>query len=79
MINITEIELTKMLADAAKIGAEIAFRRFVRYNYTEAARCLGIDPKTLSKRITERKIHATDGLITGEEIDSYLRSGASIQ
>ncbi len=72
MINIQEKDFREILAEAARIGAETAFRRFVRYNYTQAARCLGITPKTLAKRVLEQKIVATDGLITGEAIDSYL-------
>ena len=73
MIAIEENILQNMLIESARRGAEQAFRRFVRYNYTEAARLLSITPKTLSKRVMEGKLKATDGLITGEEIDRYLR------
>lgn len=73
IVTIEESSLREMLAESARIGAEKAFRRYVRYNYTEAAKLLGVTPKTLSKRVMEGKLMATDGLITGEEIDRYLR------
>ncbi len=73
IVTIEESLLRDMLVESARIGAEKAFRRYVRCNYTEAARLLGITPKTLSKRVMEGKLKATDGLITGEEIDRYLR------
>lgn len=73
MIAIEESTLQNLLAEAARRGAEQAFRRFVRYNYTEAAKLLDITPKTLSKRILEGKIKSVDGMINGEEIDRYLR------
>lgn len=73
MVMIEESRLSELMREAAKIGAETAFKRFVRYNYTQAAKALGITPKTLSKRISEGKIKPTDGMITGEELDNYLK------
>lgn len=72
MIAIEESRLESLLTEATRRGAEIAFKRFVRYNYTEAARLLNITPKTLSKYILLGKIKAVDGMVSGEEIDRYL-------
>ncbi len=72
MIAIEESRLESLLTEATRRGAEIAFKRFVRYNYTEAARLLSITPKTLSKYIVGGKIKAVDGMVSGEEIDRYL-------
>ena len=71
-MQIEQQELKELLAQAYRDGAQDAFRRYVRYNYKEAAKLLSITPKTLAKRIAEKKIQATDGLITGEEINRYL-------
>ena len=76
MIAIEESQLAEMLAESARRGAEQAFKRFVVYNYTEAAKVLRITPKTLSKRVLDGKIKSTDGMITGEEIDRYLKGEA---
>lgn len=73
MIAIEESQLQSLLAESARRGAEQAFKRYVRYNYTEAAKLLQINPKTLSKYILLGKIKAVDGMVSGEEIDRYLR------
>jgi hypothetical protein len=75
MIAIEESRLESLLTEATKRGAELAFKRFVRYNYTEAAKLISITPKTLSKYILLGKIKAVDGMVSGEEIDRYLRGG----
>ena len=72
MIVIEESRLESLLTEATKRGAELAFKRFVRYNYTEAAKLISITPKTLSKYILLGKIKAVDGMVSGEEIDRYL-------
>jgi len=77
MITIEESTLKNLLIESAKLGAELGaervFRKFARYNYSETAKLLSIDPKTLAKRIKEGKIKAVDGIISGEEIDKYLK------
>jgi len=71
-VTLEEAVLQDMLSQATRIGAEMVFKKYVRYNFTQAAELLSITPKTLSKRVSEGKIRAVDGLISGSEIDRYL-------
>jgi len=72
MIAIEESTLNSMLFKAAQLGAEQAIIALVSYNLKDAAKQIGITPKTLTKRILEGKIHSIDGRITGAEIKRYL-------
>jgi hypothetical protein len=71
-ILLDESELQDLVAQAVQTGAEMAFKKYIRYNYMAAAELLSITPKTLSKRVSEGKIKSVDVLITGTEIDRYL-------
>ena len=51
-----------------------AISALVSYNIKDAAKQIGITPKTLTKRIMEGKIKSVDGRITGAEIKRYLES-----
>jgi hypothetical protein len=62
----------QLLVEAAHLGAEQAIVALVSYNLKDAAKRIGITPKTLSKRILEGKIKSTDGRISGAEIKRYL-------
>lgn len=71
-VTLPEPELKKMLAEAAEYGAKRFMEDLAVYNYTEAAKILGISVVTLRKRIHEGKIQQVDGRITGRAIRSYL-------
>lgn len=72
MIAIEESKLSSMLFAAAQAGAEKAISALVSYNLKDAAKQIGITPKTLTKRILEGKIKSVDGRVTGSEIRRYL-------
>lgn len=72
MIALEESSLQNMLFMAAQMGAEKAISALVSYNLKDAAKQIGVTPKTLTKRILEGKIKAVDGRITGAEIRRYL-------
>jgi hypothetical protein len=71
---IDEVNLKKMLIEAAQIGADTAIISLVSYNLKDAAKQIGITPKTLTKRILEGKIKSIDGRVSGLEIKRYLNS-----
>ena len=72
-ITFTVNEVEALLERAAEIGAKRAILALVTYNLTDAAKQLNITTKTLSKRISEKKIMHVDGRITGHELMKYLR------
>lgn len=72
MIAIEESQLKHLLFQAAQMGADKAISALVSYNIKDAAKQIGVTPKTLGKRILEGKIKAVDGRITGAEIKRYL-------
>lgn len=72
MLTIERHELQTMLVEAARIGANQAIDGLVTYNLKDAATKLGISGPTLYRRMTEGKIRATDGRISGAEIRRYL-------
>lgn len=72
MIALEESSLQNMLFLAAQMGAEKAISALVSYNLKDAAKQIGVTPKTLGKRILEGKIKCVDGRITGAEIKRYL-------
>ena len=72
-ITFTVNEVEALLERAAEIGAKRAILALVTYNLKDAAAQLNIDPKTLSKRISEKKLKLIDGRITGYELMKYLR------
>lgn len=72
MIAIEESMLQTMLFKAAQMGADQAISALVSYNIKDAAKQIGITPKTLTKRVLEGKIKSVDGRITGSEIKRYL-------
>lgn len=73
MITIGRLELYELIREAGEEGARQAIMSLVTYNYTDAAKQLGISPKTLARRVEEKKIRAIDGRITGAEIMRYLK------
>ena len=73
MITIGRLELYELLRQAGEEGARQAIMSLVTYNFTDAAKQLGISSKTLAKRIEERKIMTVDGRITGAELMRYLK------
>lgn len=74
IVTIEESSLQNMLFQAAQLGADKAISALVSYNIKDAAKQIGITPKTLTKRIMEGKIKSVDGRITGAEIKRYLES-----
>lgn len=73
-ISIDEEELKKLLMKAANIGAQKAIDTLISFNLQEAAKQIGITPKTLTKRILEGKIKSVDKRISASEIQRYLGS-----
>ena len=73
MITIGRLELYELIRQAGEEGARQAIMCLVTYNFTDAAKQLGISSKTLSKRVEERKIRTVDGRITGAELMRYLK------
>lgn len=71
-ITIDEPTFKSLLVEAARIGAESAIVALVSYNIKDAAKLIGITPKTLTKRVLEGKINCVDGRISGAEIKRYL-------
>lgn len=71
-ITIEQFELQKMLVEAARQGANLAFEDMVLYTMQDAAAKLGISYNTLLRRVQEQKIRPVDGRITGAEIRRYL-------
>lgn len=65
-------ELRNILAEAARIGANIAIEDMVCYHLQDACTRLGISYNTLKKRILQGKIRPVDGRITGAELRRYL-------
>lgn len=74
IVTIEESSLQNMLFQAAQLGADKAISALVSYNIKDAAKQIGITPKTLTKRIMEGKIKSVDGRIAGAEIKRYLES-----
>ena len=74
IVTIEESSLQNMLFQAAQLGVDKAISALVSYNIKDAAKQIGITPKTLTKRIMEGKIKSVDGRITGAEIKRYLES-----
>jgi len=72
MLTIEQHELKSMLIEAARIGANQAIDDLVTCNLKDAAHKLGISSPTLYRRMTEGKIRAVDGRISGAEIRRYL-------
>lgn len=72
MITIDENTFKSALVEAARMGAENAIVALVSYNLKDAAKLIGITPKTLTKRILEGKINSVDGRVSGAEIKRYL-------
>jgi hypothetical protein len=72
LVTLEQSELEDLLAKAVAAGAELTFKKYIRYNLMTAANHLDITPKTLAKYVSMGKIKAVDGLITGTEIDRYL-------
>lgn len=75
MVIIEESTPQSLLVEAARMGAENAIIALVSYNLTDAAKQIGITPKTLTKRILEGKINSVDGRVSGAEIKRYLGGG----
>jgi hypothetical protein len=78
-IEISEAELKKLLEEAARMGAQTVINTLVSFNMQDAAKQIGITPKTLNKRILEGKIKSVDKRISGPEIQRYLKSVHSSQ
>jgi hypothetical protein len=75
-ITFTDNEFEALFERAAEIGAKRAILALVTYNIKDAAAQLNMDPKTLSKRISEKKLKLVDGRITGAELMRYLKESA---
>lgn len=64
--------LTDLLIQSARMGAQIAMDKLISLNLKDAAKQIGITPKTLTKRILQGKIKAVDNRISAAEIQRYL-------
>ena len=73
-IHLSPEDLKLLLVEAAKLGAQQIIETLVSYNFKDAAKQIGITPKTLNKRILQGKIKAVDGRISGLEIQRYLQA-----
>jgi len=71
-LHIAPGQLSVLLEQAARRGAEIAITDMVCYHYKDVCKRLNISYNTLQKRIIEGKIHPVDGRITGSELRRYL-------
>lgn len=79
MTLISKADLESVIREAARLGAEEALRNLPKdrpehYNYTEAARALGLSRQTVAKMVRSRRLPLNSfGLIPAEAIERALK------
>lgn len=79
MTLISKADLESVIRDAARRGAEEALRNLPKnepehYNYTDAARRLGLSRQTVAKMVKAGRLQLNGcGMIPAESIDAALK------
>jgi hypothetical protein len=71
-LTMSSADLKELMIEAARLGAQQVIDSLVSFNLKDAAKQIGITPKTLTKRIYEGKIRSVDGRVSGSEVQRYL-------
>ena len=82
MTLISKADLESVIREAARLGAEEALRNLPKdrpehYNYTDAAKALGLSRQTVAKMVKSGRLKLnTFGMIPAEAIDKALKCAA---